>query len=117
MYTLFLRNINGFIVQVEPDSYTEKCFRPIKLLGNIEEFKTHKIKNSDLYQNAKLLIKAAEELKDTKKFHRFGVLLRELDGEGIVFDESPVDIFINQDILNEQISLLWQCMFFNYVLV
>lgn len=117
MYSLFLRNIDGFVAQGVPDSYTEKCFRPIQLLGKIEEFKVHKNGNTDIYQNAKVLIKAAEKLIPTKKYHRFGVLIRELEEEGICFDDRPVEIEVNEEVLTEQISLLWQCMFFNYVFV
>lgn len=108
MYSLFLRNIQGFLYQVEPNSYTDKCFEPIKLLGNTEEFLKHRNENSDLYKNAKLLIDEVNKLKATKKYHRVGVLLRELEGEGIVFDNTPADIKIEDEVFREQISLLWQ---------
>ena len=117
MYSLFLRNVKGFDAQVEPGSYTEKCFQPIKLLGNKIDFLYHKKRNTDVYKNAKILINEAKKLKSTKKYHRFDVLLRELEGEGIIFDDFPVNIELDEYQLSEQISLLWQCLFFNYVLV
>lgn len=116
MYSLFLRNIEGFMSRVEPDSYTRKCFEPIRLLGNTDEFNIHKSRNTDLYKNAKKLIYEADKLKMTKKYHRVGVLIRELEGEGIVFDNTSSDVEIDEEVLREQLSLLWQCMFFNYVL-
>jgi len=117
MYSLFLRNIEGFLSLVEPNSYTVKCFKPIALLGNLEEFKRQKLANTILYQNAKILINEVFKLKSTKKYHRIGVLLRELEDKGIIFDNAPVKIQIDTHTLQEQVSLLWQCMFFNYVLV
>ncbi|WP_066495474.1 hypothetical protein [Abyssisolibacter fermentans] len=117
MYSLFLRNIEGFKYIVEKDSYTDKCFRPIELLGNTKEFINNKRRNTKLYQNSKVIINEIDKLKHTKKYHRAGVLLRELEGEGIIFDNKPIEIVLEEDVLSEQISLLWQCMFFNYVLI
>jgi len=117
VYSLFTRNVSGFLLQVESGSYIWKCFRPISLFADKNEFNKQKRKNSFLYQNAKLLVNEAGKLVNTKKYHRFGVFLREIDGEGIIFGDSPVEIEVEEDILTEQISLLWQCMFFNYVIV
>lgn len=116
MYSLFVRNTKGFLAFTKPDSYTYKCFKVIKILADKDEFEDNKRNNSNVYKNAKILVKKAEELKYTKKYHRFDVFLRELEGEGFIFDGKPAEIEVNEDELNEQISLLWQCLFFNYVI-
>lgn len=115
MYSLFLRNVKGFNYSVQKDSYTDRCFRPIRILGNIEEFNIQKEHNTTIYQNAKMIINQMNDLRHTKKYHRAGVFLRELEGEGIIFDDEPIRVIVDEKVMTEQISLLWQCMFFNYV--
>lgn len=115
MYSLFVRNVEGFLKTVD-NKYLRNCFEPITLLADGDRFFEHKTKNTYEYRNLILILNIASNIKNTKKYHRFGTFLREVHEEGFLVDENNVNFTVPTEIIDEQISLLWQCMFFNYVL-
>lgn len=111
MYKVLKKNLEGFEKYFENEERI-KLAKPLFLLKNIDLFNNHKFENTFEYQNLYILILKAIELKQTNKYHSFGMLLNELYLQCFDFTaEKPMDIDINADILDYQISLLHQFMF------
>ena len=115
MYGLFVRNVSGFLRHVSNESQ-RSYFEPISLIADKKMFSTHKEQGTDVYNNLEMILSKANSIKNTKKYHRFGNFLREIELEGFTVNLDVEANQIDADIIDEQISFLWQCMFFNYVI-
>ena len=77
MYSVFLKNLNGFEVLFKNDERL-LLSKPLYLLKNIDTFNEHKIKMTNEYLNLYAIIEKANQLKGTNKYHGLGMFLNEL---------------------------------------
>ncbi len=77
MYSVFIKNLNGFEKIFEEDERLILS-KPLYLLKNIDIFNEHKTKMTNEYLNLYAIIGKANQLKGTNKYHGLGMFLNEL---------------------------------------
>lgn len=111
MYKVLIKNLEGFEIYFKNDERIE-LVKPFFLLKDINLFNYHKLQNTNDYQNLQVIIKKAMLLKEINKYHSFGMLVNELELQYFEFQlTTPVEINVNPDVLDYQISLLHQFTF------
>ena len=101
MYNLFKRNVYGFL-EIVNNEYLLECFKPITLLTDKDEFIIQKMANTNDYKNLIVIMNKANAIKDTKKYHRFGTFLREVEEEGFLVDKDAKDIELDIEIVTNK---------------
>lgn len=116
MYKIFVKNLEGFEKIFENDKRLNIA-KPLYLLKDIENFNRHKTENTEEYQNLCYIIDKAEKLKESNKFHSFGMFLNELYLQYFIFCEPSIcNSQVSEEMLDYQLSLLYQFMFPAYYL-
>ncbi len=112
MYSIFVKNLDGF-EKMFKDNERLNLAKPLYILRNKSIFDIHKKQNSQQYQNLYRIIQRAKKLKDDEKYHFFGMFLNELYLQYIEVDEAStqVDLQVDDNVLEYQVSLLYQFMF------
>ena len=110
MYKIFIKNLEGFEKIFKNDERL-KLAKPLYLLKDLGTFESSKNNNTKEYQNLCKILRKAMDLKETSKYHSFGMFFTELHLQYFEFDTIS---FYPQDLneeLDYQVSLLHQFMF------
>jgi hypothetical protein len=111
MYKIFVKNLAGFS-KIFKDDERLVIARPLYLLEDLELFNQNQQNNTEQYQNLYAIIEKVRELRDSQKYHCFGMFLQELYLQCFDFKQpSNNNVRINEDIFSSQLSLLYQFMF------
>jgi hypothetical protein len=111
MYKIFTKNLEGFKHLFAGDERIS-LIPTLELLSNVNFFNENKKNNTKEYQNLYAVYKKILKLRNTDKYHSFGMFLNELYLQYFDFEEpSATNLQDKPEIIDCKFDLLFQFMF------